>query len=99
MTQYLILHKVRGEPSFDCASEMEVDGEIWYITNSGYRAYPYVVWPLGNLEPTTDFELFLHPSVPTDWPDHFEVRGEKVQPKIDIGAMLSKILPPIRRRI
>jgi len=96
MTQYLILHKVRGEPSFDCAEEIEPD--MW-ITNSGYRAYPYAIWPLSNLEPTTDFELYLHPRVPDDWPDHFEVRGEIVKPKIDLGSMLSKLIPPIRRRI
>jgi hypothetical protein len=89
MTQYLILHKVRGEPSFDCAEEIEPG--MW-ITNSGYRAYPYAKWPLHEL---VNDEL----EVPADWPDHFEVRGEKIQPKIDIGAMFAKLIPPIRRRI
>ena len=54
--QYLILHKVRGEPSFDCATKMHCplctaetspcadcscDEGYWWITNSGHRAYPY----------------------------------------------------------
>jgi len=97
MTQYLILHKVRGQPSFDCATQMEVDGEIWWITNSGHRAYPIQNWSFDDPERTEWTGDTL--DVPHDWPDHFEVRGEKVQPKIDIGAMLSKLIPPIRRRI
>jgi len=90
MTQYLILHKVRGEPSFDCAEEIEPD--MW-ITNSGYRAYPFQRWKIDECVPTEVLPL------PKGWPDHFEVRGEIVQPKIDLGSMLSKLIPPIRRRI
>src|SRR5215510_5607421 len=104
MTQYLILHKVRGEPSFDCA-ERVCQGEkpcqpncgLWdgtrcqcedtWITNSGYRAYPVQKWPLDG--PDSLLECIPIADVPNDWPAHFEVRGEKVQPKIDIGAMLS----------
>lgn len=96
MTQYLILHKVRGEPSFDCAEKMEVNGETWWITNSGHRAYPITAHNLDFIVEKCEMGVA---NIPKDWPDHFEVRGEKVQPKIDIGQMLSKLLPPIRRRI
>jgi len=98
MTQYLILHKVRGQPSFDCAEEIEPD--MW-ITNSGYRAYPYLKWALTELEGDVGQGYFASVSteIPTDWPDHFEVRGERVERKIDMGDLLARMLPPIRRRI
>lgn len=93
MTQYLILHKVRGEPSFDCAEEIEPD--MW-ITNSGYRAYPVQKWDLATLASKWNMDTI---PIPEDWPDHFEVRGEKTCATIDIGALFERLIPKIRRRI
>jgi hypothetical protein len=65
MTLYLIAHKVRGEPAFDVAIQMEMpDGPWWIIPTSGHRAFPYwshVINPL-----TT-----LTPEMPADLPDHY----------------------------
>lgn len=50
MTNYLICHKVRGEPAFDVAQRCDaVDGwgtpsdpaPWWIIPTSGHRAYPF----------------------------------------------------------
>jgi hypothetical protein len=97
MTQYLILHKVRGEPSFDCAEQMEVDGETWWVTNSGYRAYPFLKWSLMDIPEVQTVELLAN-GLPDDWPDHFEVSGEIVRPKIDVSALLRKFAPKVHRR-
>ena len=93
MTQYLILHKVRGEPSFDCAEEIEPG--MW-VTNSGYRAYPVQSWRIDGSDGL--LESLPIADVPSDWPDHFEVRGEIIQPKIDIGRMFKAVLPKVHRR-
>jgi len=106
MTQYLILHKVRGKPSFDCAEPVcqgkpcqpncgNWDGtrckaEDEWITNSGYRAYPYWKWPLHEL---VNDEL----TVPADWPDHFEVRKEPKM-EINLGDILSGLIGKFPRR-
>jgi len=90
MTQYLILHKVRGEPSFDCAVEIEPD--MW-ITNSGYRAYPYKKWSLDDLFTNDRFDVV----VPDDWPDHFEVRKEPKM-EINLGDILSGLIGKFPRR-
>lgn len=45
-TPYLIAHLVRGQPAFDIAEQIEVEGEVWWIIpTSGHRAYPY--WSKG----------------------------------------------------
>jgi len=108
MSQYLILHKVRGEPSFDTAEMVEVGDEAWWITNSGYRAYPYQFWPLTDICARDDHMYrsvtnFKPEALPDDWPDHFQISEAPAKSgtgtKIDLGAMLSKLIPPIRRRI
>lgn len=41
---YLIAHKVRGQPAFDIAIQMFVEGydePWWIVATSGHRAYPY----------------------------------------------------------
>lgn len=55
-TLYLILHKVRGEPAFDIATQLEVGAEeglswekIWIIPTSGHRAYPWYAVALKDL--------------------------------------------------
>lgn len=47
---FLIAHKVRGEPAFDVAIQMQMpDGVWWIIPTSGHRAYPAMSWPLKKL--------------------------------------------------
>jgi hypothetical protein len=92
MTQYLILHKVRGEPAFDIAEKLQIgDEEGWIIPTSGHRAYPYQMWPI-------DHNRHPMEGIPPEWPDHYECKGEIVQPKIDISALLRKFAPKVHRR-
>jgi hypothetical protein len=123
MTKYLILHKVRGESSFDVAIRTPCpvcrdrgepcddfnentrhpcdNGYWWIIPTSGHRAYPCASWSIDELGLTV-------PDVPTALRDHYgandldqygplEDDDDKV--KVDIGAVLSKLVKPIRRRI
>lgn len=113
--QYLILHKVRGEPAFDIAEPLQIgDEEGWIIPTSGHRAYPYEVWPLDKIPEClgdihglrlhTDFSD--HPGEPS-WlesePDHYqeaELPAKKGNGiSIDIGKLLSDRLAKFRRRI
>ena len=50
--RYLILHKVRGEPAFDVAIQVQAEGDdepLWVVWTSGHRAYPIETWPLFDL--------------------------------------------------
>ena len=95
MTQYLILHKVRGEPSFDCAEEIEPG--MW-ITNSGYRAYPVQSWRIDGSDGL--LESLPIADVPGDWPDHFQVIEERAVAKkgtgIDISGLIRNLLPKVK---
>lgn len=74
--QYLIAHKVRGEPAFDVAEQMEVNGEIWWITHYGHRAYPFWYQALDHgLDNIIDCGIVGGPIpvMPEDCPEHFEV--------------------------
>lgn len=71
MTLYLIAHKVRGEPAFDVAEQMEVGSETWWVVpTSGHRAYPY--W-YGDLDERFYFGPDGLPPMPADLPDHYAV--------------------------
>ena len=73
MTSYLILHKVRGEPAFDVAEQMEVGDEVWWIIpTSGHRAYPAKHWELANLS----YEFYPPHDLPDDLRDHYEYLPE-----------------------
>lgn len=78
--QYLIAHKVRGEPAFDIAIPMEMDDETWWIIpTSGHRAYPYWSAPLEGLMkdahcPMDDGYLaHCRETMFDDLPDHYQV--------------------------
>lgn len=65
MNLFLIAHKVRGEPAFDIAEQMQCPechqhechgcaecdfrGFWWIISTSGHRAYPYHDWKLDDV--------------------------------------------------
>ena len=75
---YLIAHKVRGEPAFDVAIQMEcpqcqgttcpecdAGGFWWIIPTSGHRAYPYAEFEFASLS------LPPMPTMPPSLPDHY----------------------------
>lgn len=67
---YLIAHKVRGEPAFDVAIQMEMaDGLWWIIPTSGHRAYPYWHEPLESGDQTT--LDYVRAEMPEGHPDHY----------------------------
>ena len=81
MHPYLILHKVRGEPAFDIAHRIDIDGEsAWIVSTSGHRAYPYATWAVAELYlcngPHSDQPKLLQsapwPEMPEGWPDHYQ---------------------------
>jgi hypothetical protein len=91
---YLIAHKVRGQPAFDIAEQMEVEGEtFWMIPTSGHRAYPYF---MERLDLLIDWEMArIHGRVvgemPPDLIDHYNVDAA---PRPNQFAKLLAILPP-----
>ena len=92
MTQYLILHKVSGEPAFDIAHRMMIgDEEGWIVTTSGHRAYPYKKWALEDLYCKNEDCLYEY-DIPDDWPDHYNIHKKSIEPKIDRGALFGAIM-------
>src|SRR5262245_29009198 len=91
---YLILHKVRGEPTFDIAikiiarcEDVSTDcEEMWIIPTSGHRAYPYRKWELSELADVSDINSFsahdrpyYRDEIPNDWPDHYATNDRPVK--------------------
>lgn len=109
---YLILHKVRGEATFDVAQKIMIgEEEGWIIPTSGHRAYPTMDWKLksicdGNGEPLVEFML-KEATPPPDWPDHYDTKRDSTQYYDQAIAILrrkglikgdQKGLPPMFRR-
>jgi len=104
--QYLILHKVRGEPQYDIAEKCMIgDEEGWVLSTCGHRAYPFRYWTLDDLKDVSDINndgyhnrLSAMLSVPDNWPDHYE---KKEEPKVDITALINEFvtIPNFKRRI
>lgn len=94
---YLILHRVRGEPAFDIAIEIEKD--MWIIPTSGHRAYPAWTWSLEDLADISDINnsgfhnkpyQFDTSCIPEDWPDHYSANDRPT--KSTVGDKVSKLL-------
>ena len=83
--QYLILHKVRGQPSYDIAEKCLIgDEEGWVLCTCGHRAYPLEHWPLSEiLNGAGPILEELVATFPKDWPDHYQAKPE---PKLDISV-------------
>jgi hypothetical protein len=96
MTPFLILHKVRGEPAFDVAIQLQIgDKEGWIIPTSGHRAYPY--W---KIELNSIIQEDMHsPAVPDDWPDHYACNDSGTKTEVNIMQVISNLLPKVRRRV
>lgn len=106
---HLILHKVRGEPAFDIADQLEGSGTAsdpgpwWIIPTSGHRAYPYQHWPMHCLWYHTTNGDYVPTLVdpPEAWPDHYQCEAGEA-PKADLNvlmAVMSKLMPKIKRRV
>jgi hypothetical protein len=58
---YLIAHKVRDEPAFDIAIQIEIGEEDgWIIPTSGHRAYPWWWVELTNIDDQYELEFKDH---------------------------------------
>jgi hypothetical protein len=103
---YLILHKVRGEPAFDIAHQIEIEGEeCWIIGTSGHRAYPSWYISLNELMPITFIDddtceyhytvgqALIHGKlkVPDDWPDHYSVNKSQPEEKLEARSLLASL--------
>jgi hypothetical protein len=86
--QYLILHKVRGEPQYDIAEKCMIgDEEGWVLCTCGHRCYPYrVISKIGN--------QFM---VDDNWAEHPEHYSTKAEPKINISSLINSIVSFKRR--
>ncbi len=107
---YLIAHKVRGEPAFDIAEQMEVempsgDIEVWWtIPTSGHRAYPFwhqpvlLEYDVDNIHEFGGWDDFG--PMPPDLPDHYEVSAAPKGKGTVSGLFKLLFKPaPIKRRI
>lgn len=107
---YLILHKVRGEPAFDIAIQLQIgDEEGWIIPTSGHRTYPTWYMSVKNLWVESLYSISsvmgLNP-IPSDWPDHYATMTIEVPSDIESEASdlltslgLRKAAKPILRRL
>lgn len=86
MGTHLILHKVRGNPEFDVAERLEIEGEeMWIISTSGHRAYPHRTWSLEDLMDTSDINSYGHHNyigtmqftLPDDLEDHYPAKAKQ----------------------
>lgn len=68
---HLILHKVRGEPAFDIAEQLE--NGWWIIPTSGHRAYPYWTRPLDDYQHRMLQKLLP----PEGHPDHYSINDKE----------------------
>lgn len=82
---FLILHKVRGEPTFDIAIRITnpdyVGEDMWIIPTSGHRAYPYQRWPMRTMWHHSTNGEYVPALVdpPPDWPDHYSVNDRPLR--------------------
>jgi hypothetical protein len=85
--QYLILHKVRGEPQYDIAERCMIgDEEGWVLCTCGHRCFPYKAQPMAEPEIGPDF---------AQHPEHYPSKAEPQH--IDISSLLSSLVKFKRR--
>jgi|SRR5215469_252318 len=86
---YLILHKVRGEPTLDVAEPLKIGEEnAWIIPTSGHRAFPLYSWPIEVLQDVRTGDVpyaYLDGKLPDDMPDHYPATDRlKAKPKLTV---------------
>lgn len=89
---WLILHKVRGEPAWDVAEQIQLGSEQGYIIpTSGHRAYPLAT---SKLHSALDPEVYGHlTNLGTDgvfaaWRDHYQLTPEPRPPRPSLAKLL-----------
>jgi hypothetical protein len=96
---HLILHKVRGQPAFDVAEEIDIgDEKGWIIPTSGHRAYPVTAHRLDAIIEHCNIAV---DNIPDNWPDHYQTEKAPKSKGLSIFDFI-KIPPPkinLRRRI
>lgn len=99
---YLILHKVRGEPTFDIACRLEEDEDCWIIPTSGHRAYPYRRWAMSDIYDGSDYDApkpeYVMDNVdpPEDLPDHYQVNASPKESKANGDSLLASLGLPTK---
>jgi len=91
---YLILHKVRGEPAFDIAHQIEMEGEeCWIVGTIGHRAYPRAKWPLDlAIEDAAIFMLNNTKQADWDaWPDHYPAKSSPAESTLSAKSLLTSL--------
>jgi hypothetical protein len=105
---YLILHKVRGEPAFDIAIQIEIgDEQGWIIPTSGHRAYPYRSWAIQDLYDGSDMDMpkpeYVMDTIdpPEGLPDHYTINPTREPLTSRVSSLLTTLGlkgKPIKRR-
>jgi hypothetical protein len=101
---HLILHKVRGAPAFDVAEPFTTeDGEeMWIVSTSGHRAYPYYNIEVAQLGECIgfEFEQLDVPDMPDPWPDHYPCNDRSTLATATLSLLQSIGLGPkaLKRR-
>lgn len=97
---YLIAHKVRGEPAFDIAIQLDTEGTStdpapwWIIPTSGHRARPYWHYKLEDLYSGPDKgtltarEMIGTDDCPPNWPDHYAANNRSLSSALKGTAAL-----------
>jgi hypothetical protein len=94
--QFLILHKVRGEPAFDIAEKATFGNEEgWILCTCGHRAYPYKTWELYKILEASYIDC---PDPPDGWPEHYNAHPEPKKVTVDMSTFFSSV-SNFRRRI
>lgn len=100
MNQYLILHKVRGAPSFDIAEKAQFgDEEGWVLCTCGHRAYPWWYTELEKWDFMEDSgaEKAMK-EMPPDWPEHYGTHPDpEKRADINMSAFFSSVSKFVRR--
>lgn len=109
---YLVAHKVRGEPAFDVAVQMECpichNDETYGegCIECDQLGYWWIIPTSGHRAyPWWHSEFYMLeigwedkvPPMPSNLPDHYPTRAEPDKPKLNISALISTV--PIRRRV
>lgn len=110
---YLVAHKVRGEPAFDVAVQMDcplcaghghdLDGVCHECDSTGYW---WVISTSGHrafpyaFQPwhAMDIGPGFDVEMPSNLPDHYPARAAPSAPKLNLEGLLPKA-SPIRRRV
>ncbi len=97
VAQYLVLHKCRGEPTFDVAQKLQIGNEEgWIIPSSGWRCYPWQAWPFSDLAYVNN-DLTELGDMPANAIDMYAHEETAINSTFSASSILKHILKPLRR--